>query len=328
MAWITLPYWLTKKFGKSNWFYLGILFLTPIFFWILAFSDVKYEWAEFNEKYSRKKWLLIILGISLVVWCCNAWIKYYQYKDFYSYFEYYNEVDSENSSDENVLKNDVLNDDVEVNVNKEEIIDISKKTKNEIENSSDSEENQEIRINYNDIKKDNSWYKPTNKQWIDDLAKDYKWNIIMWSDFVDDTKDWFYSVYTEITKRTLYINDEYNFILKILPEKIGYTMEITYNDVNEPNSISFINKSGKVDWIINIYPREDCYYYKNINNWWNSDQLHIYWANKDYFFEFGDYLQWIELITDYDYDIDFMDNEAIEKYNEFITKLKKENCWY
>ena len=54
------------------------------------------------------------------------------------------------------------------NENEEETIDIS----NEIENSSDSEEDQEIRINYNDIKKDDSWYKPTNKKWIDDIVNE------------------------------------------------------------------------------------------------------------------------------------------------------------
>jgi hypothetical protein len=87
MAWITLPYWLTKKFGKSNWFYIGMLFLTPIFFWILAFNnDIKYEWVEFNENYNLKKWLLITLGISLFIWCCDAGVKYYQYKDYYDYF--------------------------------------------------------------------------------------------------------------------------------------------------------------------------------------------------------------------------------------------------
>jgi hypothetical protein len=64
-----------------------MLFLTPIFFWILAFNnDIKYEWVEFNEKYNLKKWLLITLGISLFIWCCDAVVKYYQYKDYYDYF--------------------------------------------------------------------------------------------------------------------------------------------------------------------------------------------------------------------------------------------------
>lgn len=84
MAWITMSYWLTKKFGQSNRFCVGILFLTPIFFWILAFSDAKYEWIEFTKKYSWKKWLLITLWIALVIGCCDAWIKYKEYKDYYS----------------------------------------------------------------------------------------------------------------------------------------------------------------------------------------------------------------------------------------------------
>lgn len=314
MAWITLPYWLTKKFGKSNWFYIGMLFLTPIFFWILAFSDAKYEWVEFDKKYNWKKWILITLGISLVLWCCDAGLKYNQYKDYYSYFDYYNEFDNENDEESYLFGDDDFDDIVEFNENEEETIDIS----NEIENSSDSEEDQEIRINYNDIKKDDSWYKPTNKKWIDDLAKDYKWNIIMWSDFVDKTKDWLYSVYTEITKRTLYINDEYNFVLKILPEKIGYTMEISYNDISEPATISFKNKSDKLVGEISIYPREDCRYYRGINNWWNYDSFDVMWANEDYFFKADSNYwwipSWIELITD------LMDNY------EKIVELKDNYC--
>lgn len=82
-----------------------MLFLTPIFFWILAFSDAKYEWVEFNEKYSWKKWLLITLGISLVIGCCNAWIKYYQYKDFYNYFK---NLEYE-SDDKNIWVSDKIN---------------------------------------------------------------------------------------------------------------------------------------------------------------------------------------------------------------------------
>jgi hypothetical protein len=114
MAWITLPYWLTKKFGQSNWFYIGMLFLTPIFFWILAFSDTKYEWVEFNEKYSLKKWLLITLWVSLLIGCCDAWIKYYQYKDLY---DYYNNFELNNNENDNIdfeYNNDYENDNNEI----------------------------------------------------------------------------------------------------------------------------------------------------------------------------------------------------------------------
>lgn len=256
-----------------------MLFLTPIFFWILAFGDAKYEGAEFNEKYDLKKWILITIGISLVIWCCHAGIKYYQYKDFYSYFYGF---DSEFNDEGNINKNDYiekddLNIDIENNNINQEITDVSNEIKDEIENNIAFEEFQGIRVNYNDIKKDDSWYKPTNKPWIDNIVKDYKWNIIMWSDFIDETKDWFYSVYTRITKRTLYINDEYNFTLMIWPEKVGYTMEISYNDINEPDSIHLINESWELVEQIIISPREDCSYIQNSN--WNNLEF-----NEDYIF--------------------------------------------
>ena len=280
MAWITLPYWLTKKFGQSNWFYIGMLFLTHIFFWILAFSDAKYEWVEFNEKYSWKKWLLITLWISLLIGCWNAWIKYKEFKDFdklYSLNYDYEVGDENNNITDDTIKisdfNEESNENYDLN---EDLLVVSDEVKNEIKDNTDSEEVEGSRINYDDIKKDSSWYKPTNKKWIDEIAKDYKWNIIMWGDFVDEIKDWSYSVYTKIKKRTLYINDEYNFALMIWPEKIGYTMEISYNDINEPSSIHFINWSG--NWVQQtiIYPREDCGY---IKDWWNNLEF-----NDDYIF--------------------------------------------
>jgi hypothetical protein len=37
---------LAKKFGKSWGFGVWLLFLTPIFLWILAFGKAKYQWGE------------------------------------------------------------------------------------------------------------------------------------------------------------------------------------------------------------------------------------------------------------------------------------------
>jgi len=37
---------LSKKFGKSWWFGVWLLFLTPIFLWILAFWKAQYQWEE------------------------------------------------------------------------------------------------------------------------------------------------------------------------------------------------------------------------------------------------------------------------------------------
>lgn len=77
---------LAKKFGKSGGFAVLLIFLTPIFTGILAFSDAKCEWIEFNEKYSWKKYLLITIWISLIIACCYAGLEYKQYKDFYDFY--------------------------------------------------------------------------------------------------------------------------------------------------------------------------------------------------------------------------------------------------
>lgn len=43
VAAITVQFWLAKKFWKSWWFGLWLLFLAPIFYGILAFDDSKYS---------------------------------------------------------------------------------------------------------------------------------------------------------------------------------------------------------------------------------------------------------------------------------------------
>lgn len=43
IAIILLCLWLAKNFGKHRAFWLGLLFLSPIFMWILAFDDSKYS---------------------------------------------------------------------------------------------------------------------------------------------------------------------------------------------------------------------------------------------------------------------------------------------
>lgn len=43
IATITVRFWLAKNFWKSGWFGLGLLLLSPIFLWILAFDDSKYS---------------------------------------------------------------------------------------------------------------------------------------------------------------------------------------------------------------------------------------------------------------------------------------------
>lgn len=334
-----------------------MLFLSPIFMWILAFSNAKYEERELEKEYSYKKWLLITIWVALLVSIWDATKTYYEYKTFYGHFEndeYESFNDESITTNEDIALNNIDCYDKNGNINKnlekdenwevincynknwefewkrinyhdnwtiytetnyknwkmnwkvaffdskgriamesyfendEEIPGTAKTYNYEDENiepvieekTVEEEENEpeEIRVNYDDIKKEWDWYKPTNISWIDDYAKDYKWNIIMWKDFVDKTKDWFYTVYTEITKRTLYIDDEYGFMIKIGPEKIGYTMEVYYNDINEPAKITFKYKWEKVMYELYIYNWEDCWYI-NWNDWEaervNNDRIFI-----------------------------------------------------
>lgn len=87
IAWLELPYWLTKKFWKSNWFYIWMLFLYPIFMWILAFSDAKYEEKEVEKVYSWGKWLLISLWVGLLIWLWDWGSKYYTYSSFMNAYD-------------------------------------------------------------------------------------------------------------------------------------------------------------------------------------------------------------------------------------------------
>ena len=75
---------LAKKFWKSAWFWLWLLFLFPIFLWILAFGNSKFEWVEFDKKYNLKKWILITILIWLLVGCCDAYLKYKLYSSIFS----------------------------------------------------------------------------------------------------------------------------------------------------------------------------------------------------------------------------------------------------
>lgn len=351
LAWLELPYWLKRNFWKSNWFYVGLLFLTPIFMWILAFDDSKYEqnkwteenkesekteateetkseewtetttWTENEKKYNFKKIMLIILGVSAIIWWASSIFTYYQYKsfekteyefDFEEYKKELNEYKSKqtenkvedlvyqgdyinilndieakeineeniNNEDNNIEENNAVENTIEENNNedKEWVTVEATETPNEPykENNttnynedteikdlqpisfSNNEDNIIERVNYNELNKTNT-KKTSNKEWINEILKNYKWNIIMWDDFVDETKDWFYSIYTKITKRTIYVNDEYDFILRIDPERIGYWLEIEYNDINEPSSIYLLDKDWERINEIKIVTRDECH---------------------------------------------------------------------
>ena len=64
-----------------------MLFLYPIFMWILAFSDAKYEEKEVEKVYSWGKWLLISLWVGLLIWLWDWGSKYYTYSSFMNAYD-------------------------------------------------------------------------------------------------------------------------------------------------------------------------------------------------------------------------------------------------
>jgi hypothetical protein len=79
-----------------------MLFLSPIFMWILAFSNEKYEDKEIEKEYSCRKWILISIGVALIIAISDAAITYYKYKAFYDYFKnagYENLYDDSDTTD-------------------------------------------------------------------------------------------------------------------------------------------------------------------------------------------------------------------------------------
>ena len=278
-----------------------MLLFTPIFFWILAFGDAKYEWIEYNKKYSWKKWILITLWISLLVWCCSAGIKYYQYKDFYDYlnsFEYDYKVSDENDN----IENNITKTDIHEDINedyvwfKEDILVISGGINNEIGDNTNSEESENLQINSNERNKENTWYIPTNITWIDEIAKNYKWVIIKSSDLIDSSKDWNYRTKPELKKRTLFIDENNGFILKIWPEWIWGFMEIYFNDINEISKIIVSDRDYIRMFDMSIYPHGEC----DKMDWRYGNEI-VWDANDNFVFtkasRYERYMKWVELIT-------------------------------
>ena len=134
----------------------------------------------------------------------------------------------------------------------------------------------------------------SNNSWIDETTKNWKWDIIMAEDLTDKTKDWRYSTYKKIDKRTLFIDEEYNYIIKIWPEFAGDTMEVYYNDIEEVGSIYIRDNSDNILFQVRINPWDNCKY---INfKYWNE---YIWWANDERVFtRYSRYKNdWAELIT-------------------------------
>ena len=116
----------------------------------------------------------------------------------------------------------------------------------------------------------------SESSWIEEIKNNWKWDIIMATDLIDHTKNWRYTIKKELTKRTLFIDEENNYIIKIWPEFIWYTMEVYYNDIEEVGSIDIRTKSNNIWFQVRINPRENCKYinfsYGNEYIWWANDE--------------------------------------------------------
>ena len=133
----------------------------------------------------------------------------------------------------------------------------------------------------------------SDKSWIEEATKDWKWDIFKAEDLVSKKEDK-HSAYVKLEKRTLFIDEEYDYILKIWPEFIWYTMEVYYNDINEVAEIYIRSSSNDIRFQVRTKPREDCKY---INfSYWNE---YIWWANDERVFtRYSRYKNdWVELIT-------------------------------
>lgn len=133
----------------------------------------------------------------------------------------------------------------------------------------------------------------SNKSWIDDVTKNYKWDIIRAEDLVSK-KENKHSAYVKLEKRTLFIDEEYNYILKFWPEFIWYTMEVYYNDINEVAEIYMRSNSDDIWFQVRVKPRDNCKY---INFKYGNE--YIWGANDERVFtRYSSYKNdWAELIT-------------------------------
>ena len=115
----------------------------------------------------------------------------------------------------------------------------------------------------------------SDNSWIDEMIKNWKWDIIKAEDLFSK-KENKHSAYVKLEKRALFVDEEYNYILKIWPEFVWYTMEVYYNDINEVAEIYIRSNSNDIRFQVAVEPREDIKYinfkYGNEYIWWANDE--------------------------------------------------------
>jgi len=140
-----------------------------------------------------------------------------------------------------------------------------------------------------------------DKQRIEDTIKDYNWVIINWADLRPNTAidnenthvrkgHWGYTIITrDLTSGTMYIDYDYNFILKINGDGLNIkTLELDYNDYSKLTSVTIKWENWNHTYYTNIYSWKDylseC---KATNNYGFSNletNFKIRWGNEKYIF--------------------------------------------
>lgn len=109
-----------------------------------------------------------------------------------------------------------------------------------------------------------------NKQWIDNIIKDYNWVILRWSDLRPNTATnndninikngrwWYTTIIVNLTGGTIYIDYDYNFALKINGDGINIkTLELSYNDYSKLTSLTIKWENWNHVYYTHIYPWKD-----------------------------------------------------------------------
>ncbi len=264
-----------------------MLIASPIFMAILAFWDYKYEEREFEKRYNRKFWILIVVLFALFPTIIE-WKERYNLYNWtatneleWTYTGSQNveiEIEDEENIDEEI-KNEIVEDE---KIEDEEITgDIIKEDKEEKEIELRSATVKDTSEKGYDLIDASRPVEKTNVVWIDQYLSNYKWNVIYSEDLKRDVDEPYYHVYTKIKKRTMLIDEESNFIIYFWPDLIGNILDIVYNDINEITQIRVLTdeKSERVIFETNILPWYDCYHTA-----WREGNDKLWWLNEDYMF--------------------------------------------
>ena len=269
-----------------------MLIASPIFMAILAFWDYKYEEREFEKRYNRKFWVLIVVLFALFPTIIE-WKERYNLYNWtatneleWNYTGSQNveiEIEDEENIDEEIKDETVEDEEITEEITKEIIKEekpVKKIKEEEIEliRSATVKDTSEKGYDLIDASRP---VEKTNVVWIDQYLSNYKWNVIYSEDLKRDVDEPYYHVYTKIKKRTMLIDEESNFIIYFWPDLIGNILDIVYNDINEITQIRVLTdeKSERVIFETNILPWYDCYHTA-----WREGNDKLWWLNEDYMF--------------------------------------------